>query len=183
MTQIEINEAMKQIVRDTTVEIMDCGGTYPKDTRDAVAEEFPELTEAFGVDRLLALCKVVLESSDPTESVRLQKLFQIYNAEYFAEQLRHYSVLAVYDVCHWQGNPGGDVTSGHTDHARSRIFIGMTKHRAALPSLLLHHMAHALTATSYPNDEQWIAEMQRLRDLGAPVDGALISSPSCMGLM
>ena len=56
MTRNEIEEAMKQIVRDMTVELMDYGGTTPEATRDSVVEDFPELTEAFGDDRLLALC-------------------------------------------------------------------------------------------------------------------------------
>ena len=176
MTRNEIEEAMKQIVRDMTVELMDYGGTTPEATRDSVVEDFPELTEAFGDDRLLTLCKVVLESIDPAESARLQKLFRIFNVEYFSERLGDYEVLAVYDVGHWEGNFSGEVTSGYTDHGRSRIFIGMTKRRAALPSLLLHHMAHALTATS-DDDEIWTAEMERLRNLGAPADGELIPSP------
>ena len=159
-------EAMKQIIRELTLELMDYGGTNPEATCEVVAEEHPALYAAVGADRVLALCWEVHESSDPAVSAWLQELFAKFNTRYFRGQLGNYKVLAVYNA----GGASNEPPSGWVDFLNREIHIALTLRSDAMPSMVLHHMAHALTVTLDDTDEAWIAEIRRLRELGAPVD-------------
>jgi hypothetical protein len=159
-------ETMKQIIREMTIELMDYGGTTPGATCEAVAEDHPKLYAAVGADRTLALCREIHESSDPVESARLQELFVKFNAQYFSGQLDGFIVLAVYDA----GGVPSALSSGRVDFLNRQIHIALTEYRDWMPEMLLHHMAHASTLTRHDTEEEWIAEMRRLRELGAPVD-------------
>src|SRR5579864_8133351 len=91
-------EMMNQIIRETTIELMDYGGTCPEETCEVVAEDYPELYATVGADHELALCWEIHDSSDPVESARLQELFATNNVKYFGGRLDGFKVLAVYNA-------------------------------------------------------------------------------------
>lgn len=161
---------MKQIIREWTLELMECGGTTTETTCEVVAEEHPKLYAALGADRVLALCREIHESSDPVESAWLQELFATFNVNYFRGQLGDFTVLAVYDPGRVFNGVWNDPISGRVDFLNRQILIAITESIYAIPCMLLNQMAHALTVTRYDDEEAFISEMRRLRDAGAPVD-------------
>jgi len=87
-------EEMKKIIRETTIQLMDYGGTVPEATREVVADVHPELWAALGDDQLLTLCREIQGSTHLEESARFQKLFGVFNARYFEGKLDGFTVLA-----------------------------------------------------------------------------------------
>ncbi len=159
-------EMMKRIIREETIQLMDCGGTWPEATCEVVAEDYPELYAAVGADGVLALCWEIHDSSDPVESAWLQELSGTFNVKYFRGRLDGFKVLAVYNA----GGASDQTPSGWVDFINREIHIALTEFRDAMPSMLLHHMAHASTVTLDDTEEAWINEMRRLREAGAPVE-------------
>jgi hypothetical protein len=159
-------EKINRIIRQTTIQLMDYGGTNPEATCEVVAEDHSELYAAVGAERVLALCREIHESSDPVESAWLQQLFATFNAKYFGGRLDGFTVLAVYHA----GGASNEPPSGWVDFINREIQIALTEYGEAMPSMLLHHMAHASTVTLDDTEEAWITEMQRLGQAGAPVE-------------
>jgi hypothetical protein len=159
-------EKMKRIIRQATIQLMDYSGTNPEATREVVAEDHPELYTALGAERVLALCWEIHDSNDPLESAWLQELFATFNVKYFGGRLDGFTVLAVYNA----GGASNQVPSGWVDFINREINLALTEYRDAMPSILLHHMAHASTVTLDDTEEAWTSEMQRLGEAGAPVE-------------
>ena len=166
-------EAMKQIIREATIELMDCGGTKPKATCEVVAEDHPELYAAVGADRVLTLCWEIEHSSDPTESAWLQEVFATFNAKYFNGQLRDFTVLGVYYAGEKWSLPGKGPLSGWVDFVNRAIHIRLTPRRKVMSEMLLHHMAYAAVVNDDAIEKAWFNEMLRLRELGAPTDSSI----------
>jgi hypothetical protein len=165
-------EMMKLIIRVMTVELIDCGGTTPKATCEVVARDHPKLYAAIGKDRVLALCREIHESSDPVESARLQKVFVKFNAQYFSGQLDGFIVLAVYSAGAGANLPAShwfEPLSGRVDFLNRHIHVALAC-GYWMPAYLLRFMAHASTVMHHGTKAEWLIEMQRLCELGAPVE-------------
>jgi hypothetical protein len=146
-------------------------------TCEQIAEVAPDLYQEFGRDRILALGKELLEAEFPTQSEKLQEMFQAFNVKYFSGRLPEYRILVVFDVAYWQTERLGYLVSepyaitGFIDFWGRIIVVGV---RAGLvpgvtiQGTLLHEMAHA--ATDGEHGDLWKAEIARLVLLGAPVD-------------
>jgi len=168
---VERLRLLEKIIVATTVELIDCGGTTPTQTYNALVEDFPELLATFDKRDVIALCKKIQTSDIPEESRRFQMLFDAFNLRYFEGRLPAHMIQVVIDVNHWSNeyffNGYGleEFSSGYIDEANRRIFL---RHGdLPLESVLLHEMAHA--ATTGEHDGKWCTEMRRLYDLGAPV--------------
>jgi hypothetical protein len=165
MTQLE------KIIFDMTVEFIDCGGTTPIQTYEALVEEFPDLMATLDQRDVIAICEKIQTSEIPEESQRFQELFEIFNLRYFEGRLPKHVVQVVIDVNYWaneyffNGNCLDDFSSGYIDEANKRIYL--RKGDQPLEGLLLHEMGHA--ATTGEHDDEWYTEMRRLSALGAPV--------------
>jgi hypothetical protein len=166
--QSQMEEELKQIVSELTIELMASGGTYPEGTSEVIALEYPDLYNALGEDCVLAACETVQYSVLPEASAHLQKMFAVFNSRYFADQLPEYEVLVVYDPSFWVGDYEGYPTSGSIDFNNRRIFLAMEQAPEHMLIALIHHMAHAKTGTNDDFDENWLSEMKRLRAVGAP---------------
>ena len=166
-------EAMKQIIREATIELMDCGGTTPKATCEVVAEYHPALYAAVGADRVLTLCWEIEHSSDPTESAWLREIFATFNTKYFNGQLGDFTVLGVYYAGEKLKLPRKGPRSGWVDFLNRQIHIRLTPHRNAMSEMLLHHMAYAAVVNDDAIEKAWFNEMLRLRELGAPTESGI----------
>ena len=89
---------------------------------------------------------------------RLQQLFRKYNRLYWCSDLPKYSVIFTKDF-----------NGARCEKSRRTIFINADIHESdkQLRADLLHEMAHA--ATNIGHGKLWKAEMDRIRNLGAPV--------------
>ena len=168
---VEKMTRLEKIIFDLTVEAIDCGGTTPIQTYEALVEEFPEHFAPLDQRDVIAICKKIQTSEIPEESQRFQELFQIFNLRYFEGRLPKHVVQVVIDVNYWaneyffNGYGLDHFSSGYIDEANKRIFL---RHGdLPLEGLLLHEMAHA--ATTGEHDDEWYTEMRRLSALGAPV--------------
>jgi hypothetical protein len=168
MSHLKNFDKLGNLVRALTFQLMEYGGTTPEATCDVIAEEAPDLYEAFGNDRVLKMCQVIHYSEIPKVSDRLQERFRAFNTAYFGGQLPEYEVRVVYDANFWGRNPTRfGPSSGEVDCGLRIIFI--TRMRDPfMTDALLHHMAHIATGTSDDDDEQWMQEMDRIKALGAP---------------
>jgi hypothetical protein len=166
------DEAMlRPIIKYWIVELMDCGGTNPDATCEAVADEEPDLYNAIGHERVLALCQELHRAEDPAQSEWYGVRLRQFNKKYFGGCLGDYRVRVVYDIGFWASEPDtGDLLS-HIDLAGKEIILARTQNVSShgMECELIHHMAHAATKTTTHDDERWLQEMKRVTDLGAPV--------------
>jgi hypothetical protein len=169
---------MKRLVAAMTIVLVDYGGTEPWATCEAIAEDFPDLYDAFGEECVLALCEEIQNSEIPEQSALFQELFRTFNDQYFAGRLPEYRIQVVYDVWYWEteryGYPASPAlfeASGFIAFDQRRIlirFLSFLKVGLTMQGVLLHEMAHA--ATDGDHGDNWTNEMLRLKLLGAPVD-------------
>jgi hypothetical protein len=164
---VELDEAIIK----TMMELMDSGGTTPKQTFEVLIADFPDLCRQFGENEVIARCATIQQREVPEESQRLQELFDFYNARYFDGRLPLYAVHVVYDVNFWadeyffNGLFLEEPSAGYHDAQHRRIFL---RHgEASMEGNLLHEMAHA--ATNGHHDDPWLGEMRRLEAIGAPI--------------
>jgi hypothetical protein len=163
---------LRQLVTDLTLELLDNGGTSPRATCDLIAEDAPDLWTRFGRARILSLCEEVQYSELPEDSARLQELFRTFNQKYFGGALPDFAICAVYDANFWQDSKSGEQSPGFVDFEREMIIIGYTG-RGFGPTMLLHfmiHAAHPEWCATNCQEEPFLAEQERLRGLGAPVE-------------
>lgn len=93
---------------------------------------------------------------------RLQHLFERYNAKYWKGKLPRYRVInskKIFDLAR----------EGLCDRRAHKLFINVASHYTDLQvrQTLLHEMAHA--ATKGGHGKHWLAEMERIKRLGAPI--------------
>jgi hypothetical protein len=172
-------EGLKLAAAAMTIVLTDYGGTTPSKTCKTIADELPDLFVAFGQERVLALCEEIQQSELPGQSALFQKMFDSFNDLYLEGRLPYYKILVVYDVRYWEtqhcGNPPSFSPSAYVsafiDFPAWQIFIRFLANSSfgfTMPPILVHQMAHV--ATDVGHGENWIAEMTRLRRLGAPMD-------------
>jgi hypothetical protein len=146
---------------------MECGGgTNPYETFDVVVEDQPDLYDVLGKECILALCEELHRSEDAAQSESCGVRFSHLNNKYFDGRLEDYRVRVVYDLWFWLSE------HSHIDLAGRQIFLQVTKDACFydVDCLLIHHMAHAATGTTTDDDHEWQREMERLKNLGAPVE-------------
>jgi hypothetical protein len=162
--------ALTPIIKYWIVELMACGGTTPEATCDYIAEEEPDLYNALGHERVRELCEELHRFENTTQSEWYGVRFYQFNREYFDGRLGDYRVRVGYDVDFWLTEPLEELQRSHIDLGEREIILGATQDGGHIMEVqLLHHMAHAATGTSTDDDPRWLQEMERLRDLGAPV--------------
>jgi len=88
-----------------------------------------------------------------------QTLFHKLNTQYFNGQLPHYRVVT--------SDEFGSGPHGLCRKREREIHIGTSLCGKELTKVLLHEMAHAAVPTR-GHGRAWLAEMQRLADMGAP---------------
>jgi hypothetical protein len=94
---------------------------------------------------------------------------------FFAGVLPKYTIQVVYDLVYWTGRAEDGNVEAAIDYGERTITICYTLSRY-LPSILLHFMCHAVHPGSDDLDPRWLGEMDRLRELGAPI---LVEGPEC----
>jgi hypothetical protein len=172
-------EGLKLAAAAMTIVLTDYGGTTPSKTCCAIADELPDLFAAFGQERVLGLCEEIQQAELPGQSVLFQEMFNSFNDLYFEGRLPDYKILVVYDVRYWEtqrcGNrpsfPPSAYASAFIDFPARQIlirFLANSSFGFTMPPILVHQMAHV--ATDGGHGENWIAEMTRLKRLGAPMD-------------
>jgi hypothetical protein len=172
-------EGLERAVAAMTIVRTDYGGTTAWDTCRAIADELPDLFAAFGRGRVLALCEQIQQADLPGQSALFQEMFDSFNGQYFEGCLPDYKIRVVYDVCYWETQrcrspssfPPNAYASAFIDYPARQIFIRFLANSSfglTMPPILVHQMAHV--ATDGGHGENWIAEMIRLRHLGAPMD-------------
>jgi hypothetical protein len=172
------SEGLRLLAAAVTILLTDYGGTTPAATCAAIAEETPQLFDAFGEEHVLAVCEEIQHSEMPSQSALLQEMLQRFNTQYFAGRLPDYRILVVYDVWHWATEqygyepefPPAAESCGFIDFPARQIFIrflGYHSIGSTMAETLIHEMAHA--ATDGNHDANWQAEMTRLKRHGAPV--------------
>jgi hypothetical protein len=171
-------DGLKRLAAALTILLTDYGGTNPGATCGILAELAPDLHDAFGQDRVLALCEEIQQAEIPEQSALFQERFDRYNQQYFAGSLPDYRVLVVYDVWYWETQrcgyprcfPPACEAVGFIDFTGRQIFIrflGLHTCGITMAGSLTHEMAHA--ATDGEHGANWKTEMARLKSLGAPV--------------
>jgi hypothetical protein len=113
------------------------------------------------------LCDEIQRSEVPEVSRQFQQMFREFNRNYFAGRLPDYAVRVVYDIYYWKGMPFHEGELGIFQPELRRILIRVVSHRPMMVSTLLYEMARA--AGDGNHNGQWLAEMRRLRKVGAPV--------------
>lgn len=101
---------------------------------------------------------------------RLRRLFDRYDRRYWRGTLHEYRVEVavldgIYGDCRWK---------------MRRIRVDPAGHRSdrEVGSTLLHEMAHAATAGDHTHGSRFLAEIERLLRLGAPIDLTFPDAPS-----
>ena len=167
MTTVNADQLTK-VIQSTIFGLMECGGTTPDATCEWIAEEYPDLYEMFGHDRVRELCEVIQYAEVPEASARLRERFRIFNQSYFSGSLPEYEVRVVNDIRLPGEQAASEPTSGHVDFGSGIIFIAHSRDDF-MSDALLHHMAHVATGTDEDTEEAWTAEMERLKAMGAPL--------------
>jgi len=161
-------DQLTKVIQSTIFELIECGGTTPDATCEWIAGEHPDLYKTFGHDRVRDLCEVIQYAEVPEASARLRERFRIFNQTYFSVSLPEYEVRVVNDIRLPGEQAASEPTSGHVDFGSGIIFIAHTRDDF-MSDALLHHMAHVATGTNEDTEELWIAEMERLKTLAAPL--------------
>jgi hypothetical protein len=103
-------------------------------------------------------------------------MFHEFKNRYFGGRLPEYKIRVVYDVWHWEERCGNPISPpvydsiGFIDFPGRQIFIrflGQHTIGCTMAETLVHEMGHA--ATDAGHGDNWLAEMKRLKRLGAPV--------------
>jgi len=163
------DEHLLSLVASTIVELSDCGGTDAYSAAGLVCEDHPESGQRWGRKYVEAIAQSLLAADILSLSKRYTELFTEFNARYFGGRLPAYEVRVVFDLHRVANEPiyMGAVSSGLIRFDERCIYIRYTQ-VVCLAATLVHEMAHA--ATSGEHDEEWLNEMKRLKDAGAPVD-------------
>ena len=157
--QFSVCEDLLNIVAAMTVELIQIGGTDAVSIAYAVCD---------GQEYIASLGQFLLGAELPGVSARLQRLFDDWNAAFFANRLSPYSVRVVFDIHTFADEPVFDYhpSSGLIRFAEQCIYVRYEEEKYML-GMLIHEMAHA--ATDGNHDETWNNEMKRLRLADAPV--------------
>jgi hypothetical protein len=168
---------LRPIITYWIVELMDYGGSTPDATSEVVAEEEPDLCRALGDERVQELCEELHRAEDTAASERYGVRLHQFNKEYFEGRLGDCRVRVVFDLDFWMREPASTLQRSHIDLTERQIILGLTHdgHRV-MEAQLLHHLAHASTSTTADDDPRWLQEMERLRDLGAPLIENLVDA-------
>jgi hypothetical protein len=133
---------------------------------------------------VLAACEEIQQAEIPEQSALYQRMFERFNARYFAGRLPDYKIRVVYDVWYWETerlgypkeHPAFYDVIGSIDFPSRQIlirFLGQHAIGCTMTECLLHEMGHA--ATDGGHGDNWLAEMKRLKGLGAPVSESDLS--------
>lgn len=57
--------ALEKAIETTTLELMHCGGTTPRQTFEVLLEEFPDLCRLFSKDEVIARCELIQKAEIP----------------------------------------------------------------------------------------------------------------------
>src|SRR5262249_4545742 len=155
--QLMASDGLHLLAAAMTILIIDCGGTAPPYTIEAIADVAPSLYRACGPERVLAACEAIQNSEIPEQSALFHDMFRQLNSQYFAGRLPDYKILVVYDVWYWETERCGypplsppvcDAT-GFIDFVGRQIFIRFLAHHTSgctMQEILIHEMAHAATS-------------------------------------
>jgi hypothetical protein len=130
---------------------------------------------------VIAVCEEIQRAEIPEQSALYQRKFQRFNVRYFAGRLPDYKIRVVYDAWYWETkrlgypeDPPFYDSIGFIDFPGRQILIRFfCQHETVrstgctMPECLIHEMGHA--ATDGDHGANWLAEMKRLKGLGAPV--------------
>jgi hypothetical protein len=155
------------------VELEDCYGINAECVAEMLRHDHPRLAAKYGLPEMQRMATVILASEIPRLSAAFRSLFRNFNREYFAERLPLYDVRVVFDIETFAVEPvePGRVFDGLIRVGEQCIYIRYTD-KASMDHAIIHEMAHA--ATNDDHDEEWLNEMVRLKNAGAPIpDGAL----------
>jgi hypothetical protein len=155
---------LRSVIKYWIAELMECGGTNPEATCEYIFEEEPDLCNLFGEGPVLALCEKLHREEDPGQSAWYTVRFRQLDKLYFDGHLGDYRVRAVYDIGFWWSE------NGHIDLAGRQIFLPVIMGASPrdMDHMLTEQMVNVVTGAT-TNDSKWLAEMERLRSMGAPV--------------
>jgi hypothetical protein len=162
------DQQIRQRVSATIIELMDCGGTFPRDTYEVLVEESPEVWVGFPKQGLIDLCDELQRSEVPEVSKQFQEMFREFNRKYFAGRLPDYEVRVVYDIGYWAGLLLHEGELGFYQPEMQRILLRITDDLPQMMPILLYEMARAVSDGNIEGG--WLEELRRLRTAGAPVE-------------
>jgi hypothetical protein len=162
------DEELFRATAKMVVQLQDYGGTNPFGVTEVLADDCPSLAAKHGEEAIFQMAKLILSSEIRSLSISFQSLFDSFNQKYFSGALDRYQVRVVFDLHAVANEPVYrlNISSGLIRFEERRIYIRYTD-ADFMQGILIHEMAHA--ATSGEHDEQWQAEMARLKTAGAPV--------------
>jgi hypothetical protein len=177
MTPERAEALLTTIIEDCAVEIVgdDIDNEPAYDNRqefelDCISDSERELCDIVGWKRVKRLIWDVHHSQSLSESSDYTLTFYRFNDQYFGGRLEFYSVRAVFDTDSWAGKSHNDQHRSHIDLANKEIILTISySDTHSMESELLHLTAHIAVGTTADDDGGWLAEMERLRKLGAPV--------------
>jgi hypothetical protein len=121
--------------------------------------------------RLSELCHEPLLAESSSRFNFCMERFCYFDKQYFGGRLGDYRVRVRFDLDLGFIEPHDHLERCSIDLSTREIFLPATRVGGYLQIeyLLIKLMAHASTATTADDDPRFLAEMQRLTDLGAPV--------------
>ena len=135
---------------------------------DILLDEQPETVAKFGVRHVSDMATRILASEIAPASKEFGGIYREFNEKYFSNGLPHYRVRVAFGLHTLANEPvyQGGVSAGLIRFQERCIYLRYTLYRS-MEETLIHEMAHA--ATNGDHGEEWLTEMRRLKDAGAPV--------------
>jgi hypothetical protein len=157
-----------KIIAPVVVDLQDIAAAHPQGVLEVIADEQPEIVSQYGPENIKAMAILILKSEIPKLSRSLVDIYHEFNRRYFPSRLPEYHVRVVFDLHTVANEPvyGGSVSSGLIRFNERCIYLRYTK-SPPMGGTLIHEVAHA--ATNGDHGEEWLAEMWRLKEAGAPV--------------
>jgi hypothetical protein len=151
------------------VELQECGYFDAQSTVEYLNWQQPEIISKSGAHNVEEMVRLILRSEIPKLSATFAGIYREFNQTYFEARLPEYSVHVVFDLDEFANEPpiyDGGQSNGLIRFEERCIYVRDTGWRS-MEETLIHEMAHA--ATTGDHDEEWLTEMRRLKEAGAPV--------------
>jgi hypothetical protein len=155
----------------TIVQLAAFGAADPQSAVNIMTAEQPGVIAKFGAHHVERMARLILKAEIPRLSAAFAGIYREFNQKYFGAQLPEYSVHVVIDLHEFDNEPidfdsDFGITNGLIRVGERSIYVRYTW-RHSMEETLIHEMAHA--ATNAAHGEEWLAEMRRLKEAGAPV--------------
>jgi hypothetical protein len=156
------------------VELQECGYFDAQSTVQFLNWQQPEIISKFGAHNVDQMVRLILRSEIPKLSAAFADMYREFNQRYFEARLPEYSVHVVFDLDEFANEPpiyDGSTSDGLIRFEERCIYVRYMGWRS-MEEILIHEMAHA--ATTGDHDQQWLTEMGRLKEAGAPVPAVIV---------